>query len=63
MSRHYCTRHPERSRSRYPARLEARGLSKAPRMEPLEPLRRRQLARKHATGFPWRIRAAEVAEP
>lgn len=42
MSRKYNTKHPNRARSNYPARLEARGLSKAPQMPTLEYLRRHQ---------------------
>jgi len=63
MSRHYNARHPNRGRSHYPERLEARGLSKAPRMEPLEPLRKRQEARVERGEPPWYVRAYEVAEP
>jgi hypothetical protein len=63
MSRHYCARHPSRGRSHYPERLEARGLSKAPRMEPLDPLRKRQEARVERGQPPWRVWAAEDAEP
>ena len=44
MSRHYNTQHPERSRSRYPARLAARGLTKTPAMPTLENLRHKQTA-------------------
>ena len=42
MSRKHNTQHPERSRSRYPARLEARGLTRAPALESLDRLRGRQ---------------------
>ena len=42
MSRHYNTQHPERSRSHYPARLTARGLTKTPAMPTLEYLRNKQ---------------------
>jgi hypothetical protein len=57
MSRHYNGRHPERGRSRYAARLEARGLRKAPSLRPLEDLRRIQEARAARTGSPFPARA------
>lgn len=41
MSRKHNTKH-DRSQSHYPARLEARGLSKPPAMPTLEYLRRHQ---------------------
>lgn len=44
MTRKYNTKHPERNRSNYPSRLEARGLSKAPQMPTLESLRKKQRA-------------------
>lgn len=66
MSRHYNTRHDDRNKSNYPERLNHRGLSKAPAMEELEVLERRQdrrvrdtctLVHEHDTidcnGFPW----------
>lgn len=37
----------------YRARLQARGLSKAPALAPLDKLRARQAARVEATGQPW----------
>jgi hypothetical protein len=63
MSKRHCCKHPARNRSHYPERLAARGFSRAPRMEPLDLLRRRQLARTDAGLPPWRVHAAEVAEP
>jgi hypothetical protein len=45
MSRKYNTRHDDRSRSNYPARLAKRALSKAPAMPTLEHLRQIQEAR------------------
>lgn len=53
MTRKHNAKHPERSRSRYPQRLEKRGLSKAPAMPTLEALRARQARRKEETGVPW----------
>lgn len=61
MARHHCGRHPERGRSRYGARLEARGLRKAPSLRPVEELRRIQEARVARTGFPWPTRS-EIEE-
>jgi hypothetical protein len=60
--KHNC-KHPERSRSNYRARLTARGLAKAPTMETLETLRKRQEKRLELTGVPWPISSdeAEVA--
>ena len=51
-TKHNC-KHPERARSRYPERLRARGLSKAPLMLPLATLRSRHLARIKEHGTPW----------
>ncbi len=42
MSRKYNCKHPDRGISRYIERLRRRGLSKAPRMEPLLDLKKRQ---------------------
>ena len=42
MSRKHNTRHPDRSVSHYGDRLTKRGLSKAPAMEPMEVLEKRQ---------------------
>lgn len=42
MSRKHNTKHPNRGRSHYPERLEARGLSAAPVMRDLDYLRRHQ---------------------
>lgn len=53
MSRHHNTQHPERGRSRYPQRLEARGLRKSPVMTPVDVLRTRQARRVEETGVPW----------
>lgn len=53
MSRHHNTQHPDRTRSHYPERLDRRGLSKAPAMEPVENLRSRQEARIKKTGSPF----------
>lgn len=49
MSRHYNTKHTERSEGGYRRRLSARGLSKAPVMEDLETLQKRQYNRVKAT--------------
>ena len=57
MSRHHNTQHPDRARSHYPARLAARGLSKAPAMESVESLRARQEARQRRTGSPFPVAA------
>lgn len=43
MSRKHNTKHPARTRSRYPLRLAKRGLSKAPSLPSLEWLRAKQL--------------------
>jgi hypothetical protein len=53
MSRKYNTKHPERGRSNYGKRLAARGLSMAPALLKLEPLRERQLRCEERTGVPW----------
>lgn len=53
MSRKHNTKHPERGRSGYPARLAARGLSKAPTMATVEHLRYIQNRRVEQTGYPW----------
>jgi hypothetical protein len=53
MPRKHNTTHPGRSRSRYPFRLSRRGLSKAPALEPVETLRKRQERRETETGVPW----------
>lgn len=63
MTKHHCTKHPTRSRSHYPERLTARGLSKAPHLEPLDLLRKRQEARVERGEPPWRVRTALVDEP
>lgn len=42
MSGKHNTKHPDRSRSNYPERLEARGLSKTPEMASLDYLRHHQ---------------------
>jgi hypothetical protein len=49
MSRHHNTKHPERVEGGYRRRLQARGLSKAPTMEELETLQKRQTNRVRAT--------------
>lgn len=50
MSTKHNTKHPDRGKSRYPARLKARGQTSASvRMEPLETLRVRQDRRVEAT--------------
>lgn len=72
MARKHNTKHFGRGRSNYPKRLEARGLSKAPTLAPVEQLRNRQLRRVEATctlssphashkcnGFPWPTRAGD----
>ena len=61
MSRHHNTRHPERGLSRYPQRLAARGLTKAPAMPTLENLRARQERRLAQTGSPFPARIEEAA--
>lgn len=53
MSRKHNTKHPERGRSNYPARLSARGLSRTPEMEDSATLRKRQLKRIEETGYVW----------
>lgn len=53
MSRKYNTKHPERGRSNYPARLTARGLSKTPVMGDLDYLRNKQIRRVAEFGAPW----------
>lgn len=54
MSRKHNTKHPDRSVSRYPDRLAARGVSSAGvRMQSLLVLRKRQLQRIALTGVPW----------
>jgi len=53
MTTKYNTKHPDRGRSRYGARLAARGLSKSPRLEDVDTLRDRQERREEATGYPW----------
>lgn len=54
MSRHYNTKHPDRGRSHYPERLDARGVTSAScRMRKLDDLRRIQRAREERTGVPW----------
>jgi hypothetical protein len=45
--------HPDRKRSNYPDRLRKRGLTKAPTMEDLETLRKRQQRRYDQAGSPW----------
>ena len=50
MSKKHNTKHTERQRSNYPLRLEKRGLSKAPQMEGVESLRKRQERREEETG-------------
>jgi hypothetical protein len=55
VSRKHNTQHPERNRSRYPERLAARGLGKAPRMAEIDGtqgLRARQERREKETGSP-----------
>lgn len=42
MTRHYNTKHPERTEGGYRGRLTARGLSKTPHMEDAETLAKRQ---------------------
>ena len=53
MSRKFNTKHPERGRSNYPARLSARGHSKAPQMPTLDHLREVQNARIRRQGHPF----------
>jgi hypothetical protein len=53
-AKHNC-KHPERGRSNYRNRLTARGLAKAPAMEALEGLRKRQERRVELTGVPWAV--------
>lgn len=48
MSRKHNTKH-SRGKSAYPIRLQARGLSKAPKLEALESLQQRQLCKAHQT--------------
>jgi hypothetical protein len=47
VSRKHNTRHL-RGFSSYPLRLQARGLGKPPKLEPLDSLRQRQLCHAHA---------------
>lgn len=64
MSKKHNTQHPERSRSRYPQRLAARGLSKTPRMAEIDGsqgLRARQERREEQTGSPFPRASEEVA--
>lgn len=71
MSRHYCTKHPFRTNSRYPERLRKRGLNKTPQLAPVEVLRTRQARRirdsclidhnhntAHCEGHPWLLVSA-----
>jgi hypothetical protein len=63
MTKKYNTKHPDRSRSRYPLRLTARGLGKSPTLAQIEGstgLRARQTRRKDETGHPWRIWQADA---
>jgi hypothetical protein len=53
MSGKYNKKHPDRSTSRYPQRLAARGLGKAPAMVAVEVLRTRQIRRTEQTGSPF----------
>lgn len=56
MSRKHNTKHPGRARSRYPQRLEARGLGKAPMLAEIEGtqgLRARQERRVEQGREPW----------
>lgn len=62
MSGKFNKQHPDRGRSRYPQRLAARGLSKAPRMEAREVLEARQLRRTEQTGVPWKVWEEQSAE-
>lgn len=61
MSRHHNTRHPDRGRSNYPARLAARGLNKAPALEAVDNLRSRQERRIAQTGTPFPVAAEQAA--
>ena len=56
MSRKHNTQHQDRGRSNYPARLAARGLSKAPALADVDQLRRTQQAREARGLPPWRTR-------
>lgn len=60
MSRKHNTRHPDRGRSRYPLRLEKRGLSRAPAMPSLDSLRKIQERRTEEQGYPWRTASEEA---
>jgi hypothetical protein len=42
MARKHNVKHPDRGTSNYPARLSARGLSRAPALATVDSLRRRQ---------------------
>jgi hypothetical protein len=53
MARKHNTKHPDRGRSNYPARLSARGLGKTPAMTDVETLRSRHANRIKSTGQPW----------
>lgn len=53
MSRKHHVSHPDRGKSRYPLRLQRRGLTKAPLMLDLETLRTRQQRRYDQMGSPW----------
>jgi hypothetical protein len=62
MSRKHHTKHPERSKSKYPGRLAKRGLSPARvRMETIEALEAIQRRRKEDTGVPWYTKRHEAA--
>ena len=60
-AKHNC-KHPDRNKSHYPERLSKRGLSKAPQMEDVEVLRKRQERREEQTGVPWWTGKAETEE-
>jgi hypothetical protein len=53
LSRKFNTRHPDRGRSKYPARLSARGLSRPPSMPTVESLRRCQSSPDWLLAHPW----------
>jgi hypothetical protein len=65
MSKKHNTQHPDRSRSRYPERLQKRGLGKSPMLAEIEGtqgLRARQERREEQTGVPWPTRGEQAAE-
>lgn len=53
MTRPYNCKHPDRGRSNYKRRLEARGLTRAPELDDLDNLRRKQTSDYWLATHPW----------